>query len=340
MAATKDGASVPLQTVGDAIEAEGMDALLKWAEQSDPPVQQAPKQEPPEETPAEPAPEVTDDLSQPTPEETPEVDDPAEDEPGPLTQERFQKRINALTAKAKTESERAAAVQAELEQTKTRLAEQESRLKELEDAPPQQQAKPPVVPETQKLLDAENDYARAGNTARELLWKLEESPDETLEELRTKAKLDFPTVTAAKRWLDGQREAALEKRMELKRQRELAEDRVRQQIEAKVGESRKQALKTYPWLDKPSTEQQAIISRLRKEFNGIDSAPLVLARLVAAELAEKKPAAAPVIPPKVPTASKAPASRPAANGSDRTKKIERLVKSGGKEEDLTAFFRS
>jgi hypothetical protein len=339
MAETKDRASEPLQTVEDALDAQGAEALKRWAEQSaTPPVQEAPKQEAPAE-PEQPVEEETTDLSQPTPEETTE-DDSVEDEPGPITHERVQKRINQLTAKAKSESERAAAVQAELEQTKARQAELEAKLQELENAPPQQQAKPPVVPETQKLLDAENEQAQLGKTARDLLWKMEDSPDETLELLRQKVGINFPSVVAAKRWLDEAREHAAEKRQEFKRQRELAEDGVRRQIESKVGEARKQAEKTYPWLTKPDKDQQAIISRLRKEFNGIDNAPLVLARLVAAELAERKPATAPIIPPRVPAQTKVPVTT-RTNGSapDKSKLRSRLLESEGKEEDLANYFK-
>ena len=335
--------SEPLQTVEDAMDGDGLAKLAAWMdEKSKPTVQEAPVQEAQPETPADPpAQEENNDLSQSTPEVTPEeerVDEPEWKELTPAQKAQFQKRINKEVAKAKAESERAEAVQAELEQTKARQAELESRLQELENAPPQQQAKPPVVPETQKLLDAENEYAKGAKTARELLWKLEESPDETLEELRTRANLNFPSVNAARRWLDEQRELAKEKQAEVRRQRELAEDGVRKQIEAKVSEVRKQAIKTYPWLEKPSKDQQEIISRLRKEFNGIDNAPLVLARLVAAELAERKPAAAPIIPPKVTPAKAAPAAARTTTATSNVQKRERLLKSAGKEEDLAQFF--
>ena len=338
MAETKDtGTGEPLQTVGDALDGDGLEKLAKWMdEDSKPTVQEAPKQEAQPEVPAEqPAQEETNDLSQSTPEETPE-DDPVDDAE-PITKERIQKRFNQLTAKAKAESERADAVQAELEQTKARQAELEAKLQELENAPPQQQAKPPLVPETQKLLDAENEYAKAARTARELLRKLEESPDETLEELRTKAKLEFPSPTAAKWWLDEQRELAKEKQLEARRQREVAEDGVRKQIEARVSEARKQAVKTYPWLEKPSKDQQEIINRLRKEFNGIDNAPLVLARLVAAELAERKPAA-PIIPPKSAPARTVPAAARSDGKPSISQKREKLIQAGGKEEALAQFF--
>jgi hypothetical protein len=258
---------------------------------------------------------------------------PAEDDEGRPKRDRFQERIDKLTAARKTAEE-------ELDKSKTELTQLRKKLEEYEaGATPATAAQPFDMVESDEtmvpLREAVNKTKAEVDSARGLRKRLKQEPDAVLELLQSKG-VKVETAEDADEWLDDyvttQRERLGQKQAEMAVHRSKLEAVATQQRGAWDAVAREE----FPWV--ATTEEDdprlGMLKNAEKAHPWIAKIPQGRAALAALvdivfrrqKAANGKPGPKPGVRPSAGNGGGGPAARPATNGTGKDQRAAAAAK--------------